>query len=89
MVLQVQDMDRVLSQECSPSCAKVSRQWMAITERSLEDDYPDAAELVSAQARQALISLTEGEVLELVKNASRFERNPFWVGSSEKVAVQV
>ena len=86
MVLQVQDMDRVLSQECSPSCAKVSRQWMAITERSLEDDYPDAAELVSAQA---LISLTEGEVLELVKNASRFERNPFWVGSSEKVAVQV
>ena len=44
---------------------------VAITERSLEDDYPDGAELVSAQARQALISLTEGEALEIVKNTSR------------------
>ncbi len=43
----------------------------AITERSLEDDYPDGAELVSAQARQALISLTEGEALEIIKNTSR------------------
>ena len=41
------------------------------TEKSLEDDYPDGAELVSAQARQALISLTEGEALEIVKNTSR------------------
>ena len=41
---------------------------VAITERSLEDD---GAELVSAQARQALISLTEGEALEIVKNTSR------------------
>ena len=59
--------------------------WL-ITEKSLEDDYPDGAELVSAQARQALISLTEGEALEIVKNT---ERNPFWVGSSEEVAMQV
>ena len=44
---------------------------VAITERSLEDDYPDGAELVSAQARQALISLTEGEALGIVKNTSR------------------
>ena len=44
---------------------------VAITERSLEDDYPDGAELVAAQARQALISLTEGEALEIVKNISR------------------
>ena len=44
---------------------------VAITERSLEDDYADGAELVSAQARQALISLTEGEALEIVKNTSR------------------
>jgi len=44
---------------------------VAITERSLEDDYPDGAELVSAQARQALISLTEGETLGIVKNTSR------------------
>ena len=48
---------------------------VAITEKSLEDDYPDGAELVSAQARQSLISLTEGEA--------------FWVGSSEEVVVQV
>ena len=41
---------------------------VAITERSLEDDDP---KLVSAQARQALISLTEGEALEIVKNTSR------------------
>ena len=45
--------------------------WQSQTERSLEDDYPDGAELVSAQARQALISLTEGEALEIVKNTSR------------------
>ena len=44
---------------------------VAITEKSLEDDYPDGAELVSAQARQSLISLTEGEALEIVKNTSR------------------
>ena len=44
---------------------------VAITEKSLEDDYLDGAELVSAQARQALISLTEGEALEIVKNISR------------------
>ena len=57
---------------------------VAITERSLEDDFPDGAELVSAQARQALISLTEGEALEIVKNTSR--GNPLWVGSFEEVA---
>ena len=44
---------------------------VAITERSLEDDYPDGAELVSAQACQPLISLTEGEALEIAKNTSR------------------
>ena len=44
---------------------------VAVTEKSLEDDYPDGADLVSAQARQALISLTEGEALEIVKNTSR------------------
>ena len=44
---------------------------VAIDEKSLGDDYPDGAELVSAQARQALISLTEGEALEIVKNTSR------------------
>ena len=42
-----------------------------INETSLEDDYPEGAELVSAQARQALISLCEGEALEIVKNTSR------------------
>ena len=42
-----------------------------ITESSLEVDFDDGAELVSAQARQALISLTEGEALEIVKNTSR------------------
>ena len=42
-----------------------------ITESSLEVDFNDGAELVSAQARQALISLTEGEALEIVKNTSR------------------
>ena len=57
---------------------------VAITERSLEDGYPDGSELVSAQARQALISLTEGEALEIVKNTSRGTH--FWVGSFEKVA---
>ena len=45
-----------------------------INETSLEDDYiviyPEGAELVSAQARQALISLCEGEALEIVKNTS-------------------
>ena len=41
------------------------------TESSLEVDFDDGAELVSAQARQALISLTEGEALEIVKNTSR------------------
>ena len=41
-----------------------------ITESSLEVDFDDGAELVSAQARQ-LISLTEGEALEIVKNTSR------------------
>ena len=44
-----------------------------ITESSLEVDFDAGAdaELVSAQARQALISLTEGEALEIVKNTSR------------------
>ena len=42
-----------------------------ITESSLEVDFDEGAELVSAQARQALISLTEGEALEIVKNTSR------------------
>ena len=42
-----------------------------ITESGLEVDYDEGAELVSAQARQALISLTEGEALEIVKNTSR------------------
>ena len=51
------------------SCHKNAIQ--VLTERSLGDDYPDGAELVSAQARQALISLTEGEALEIVKNTSR------------------
>ena len=34
-----------------------------ITDTSFDVDFPDGAELVSAQARQALISLTEGEAL--------------------------
>eukprot|EP00435_Cladocopium_sp_Y103_P016581 s2981_g4.t1 len=38
-----------------------------ITEPSLEVDFDEGAELVSVQARQALISLTEGEALEIVK----------------------
>ena len=42
-----------------------------ITESGLEVDFDDGAELVSAQARQALISLTEGEAPEIVKNTSR------------------
>ena len=42
-----------------------------ITESGLEVDFDEGAELVSAQARQALISLTEGEALEIVKNTSR------------------
>ena len=36
-----------------------------ITESGLEVDFDEGAELVSAQARQALISLTEGEALEI------------------------
>ena len=40
-----------------------------INETSLEHDYPEGAELVSAQARQALISLRE-----IVKNTSRGQR---------------
>ena len=48
-----------------------------ITESSLEVDFDDGAELVSAQARQALISLmTEGEALKIVKNTSR--GRSFW-----------
>jgi len=58
----------------SKFCRSWSQQW--ITERSLEDDYPDGAELVSAQARQALISLTEGEALEIVKNTSYIREEP-------------
>ena len=42
-----------------------------ITESGLEVDFDEGAELVSAQARQAPISLTEGEALEIVKNTSR------------------
>ena len=42
-----------------------------MTESGLEVDFDEGAELVSAQARQALISLTEGEALEIVKNTSR------------------
>ena len=42
-----------------------------IIESSLEVDFDDGAELVSAQARQALICLTEGEALEIAKNTSR------------------
>ena len=42
-----------------------------ITESSLEVDFGDGAELVSAQARQDLISLTGGEALEVVKNTAR------------------
>ena len=42
-----------------------------ITQLSLDVDFEDGAELVSAQVRQALISLTEGEALEIVKNTSR------------------
>ena len=38
------------------------------TESILEVDFEHGAELVSAQARQALLSLTEGEALEIVKN---------------------
>ena len=38
---------------------------------SLEVDFDHGAELVSTQARQALISLTEGEASEIVKNTSR------------------
>ena len=34
---------------------------VAITQRSLEDDYPDGDEFVSCQARQALVFLTGGE----------------------------
>ena len=60
---------------------------VAITERSLEDDYPDGAELVSAQARQAGKSLTEGE--SVGDRQEYLERNPFWVGSSEEIAAQV
>ena len=41
-----------------------------ITESGLEVDFDEGAKLVSAQARQALISLTEGEALEIVKNTS-------------------
>ena len=42
-----------------------------ITESGLEVDFDEGAELVSAQARQALISLTVGEALEIGKNTSR------------------
>lgn len=41
-----------------------------ITEAALELDFVDGAELVSAQARQALISLTKGDALEIVRNTS-------------------
>ena len=41
------------------------RQDTEINETSLEDDDPGGAELVAAQARQALISLCEGEPLRL------------------------
>ena len=63
-------------ESCHKNAVKVVAQVEAqcdkeITESSLEVDYDDGAELVSAQARQALISLTEGEALEIVKKTSR------------------
>ena len=63
------------SQECRKVHATIQlldkHQDTEINETSLEDDYPEKAELVLAQARQALISLCEGEALEIVKNTSR------------------
>ena len=60
---------------------------VAITDRSLEDEFPDGAELVSAQARQALISLTDLDRGRSIGNRQEhLERNPFWVGSFEEVA---
>ena len=63
-------------ESCHKNAVKVVAQVEAqcdkeITESSLEVDFDDGAELVSAHARQALISLTEGEALEIVKNTSR------------------
>ena len=63
-------------ESCHKNAVKIVAQVEAqcdkeITELNLEVDFDDGAELVSAQARQALISLTEGEALEIVKNTSR------------------
>ena len=63
-------------ESCHKNAVKIVAQDRAqcdkeITESGLEVDFDDGAEPVSAQARQALISLTEGEALEIVKNTSR------------------
>ena len=63
-------------ESCHKNAVKIVAQVEAqcdkeITELNLQVDFDDGAELVSAQARQALISLTEGEALEIVKNTSR------------------
>ena len=62
-------------ESCHKNAVKIVAQVEAqcdkeITEPSLEVDFGDGAELVSAQARQALISLTEGEVPKIVKDTS-------------------
>ena len=63
-------------ESCHKNAVKIVAQVEAqcdkeINESNLEVDFDEGAELVSAQARQALISLTEGEALEIVKNTSR------------------
>ena len=55
-----------------------------INETSLEDDYPEGAELVSAQARQTLISLCEGEALE-----EYLQRSALWPRGIETIDHQV
>ena len=63
-------------ESCHKNAVKVVAQVASqcdkeITESSLEVNFGYGAELVSAQARQALICLTEGQALEIVKNISR------------------
>lgn len=66
-------------ESCHKNAVKIVAQVEAqcdkeITEANLEIEFDEGAELVSAQARQALIALTEGEALEIVKNTSRGNR---------------
>ena len=79
-------------ESCHKNAVKIVAQVEAqrdkeITESSLEVDFDHGAELVSDQARQAFISLADGEALEIVKNTPR--GNHFGLEAMRKTLVQV